>query len=153
MSTQQARNGVAVAITVMASVQLGVAVAISLIEDIGSDGTAGLRAAWAGLILLVVIGPRSSQFTWTTFGTCVLLGAVTAGISLLFMASLDHIPLGAATALEFLGPLAMAVAHGQGRRRFVWSGLAALGVVMLTQPFGGGINQEGALPAVAAGVC
>jgi inner membrane transporter RhtA len=68
------------------------AVAISLIEDIGSDGTAWLRLAWAGLILLVVIRPRPSQFTWATFGTCLLLGAATAGISLLFMASLDYIP-------------------------------------------------------------
>lgn len=141
------------AVTAMVSVQLGMAVAISLIEDIGSDGTAWLRLAWAGLILLVAIRPRPSQFTWATFGMCLLLGVVTAGISLLFMASLDYIPLGAATALEFLGPLAVAVAHGQGRRRYVWPGLAALGVIMLTQPFGGGINHRGALLAVAAGVC
>jgi inner membrane transporter RhtA len=153
VSTQQAHTGVAMSITAMVSVQLGMAVAISLIEDIGSDGTAWLRLAWAGLLLLVVVRPRPSQFTWSTFGTCVVLGAVTAGISLLFMASLDHIPLGTATALEFLGPLAVAVAHGQGRRRFLWPALALIGVLLLTQPLGGGINHKGALFAIAAGVC
>lgn len=40
------------ALTAMVSVQLGMAVAISLIEDIGSDGTAWLRLAWAGVLLL-----------------------------------------------------------------------------------------------------
>ncbi|CAN5387963.1 EamA family transporter [soil metagenome] len=141
------------ALTAMVSVQLGMAVAISLIEDIGSDGTAWLRLAWAGVLLLIVVRPRPSQFSWATLGMCVLLGVVTAGITLLFMASLDHIPLGTATALEFLGPLAVAVAHGQGRRRFLWPGLALVGVLLLTQPLGGGINHKGALLAVAAGVC
>lgn len=141
------------ALTAMVSVQLGMAVAINLIEDIGSDGTAWLRLAWAGVLFLVVVRPRPSSFTRATFGMCVALGAVSAGISLLFMASLDHIDLGAATALQFLGPLALAVTHGTGARRFLWPSLAAVGVVLLTQPFGGGINHKGALLAVAAGVC
>jgi inner membrane transporter RhtA len=153
VSTQQARNGVAMALTAMVSVQLGMAVAINLIEDIGSDGTAWLRLAWAGVLFLVVVRPRRSAFTRATFGMCVVLGAVSAGISLLFMASLDHIDLGAATALQFLGPLALAVTHGTGARRFLWPSFAAVGVVLLTQPFGGGINHKGALLAVAAGVC
>jgi inner membrane transporter RhtA len=141
------------ALTAMVSVQLGMAVAINLIEDIGSDGTAWLRLAWAGVLFLVVVRPRRSAFTRATFGMCVVLGAVSAGISLLFMASLDHIDLGAATALQFLGPLALAVTHGTGARRFLWPSFAAVGVVLLTQPFGGGINHKGALLAVAAGVC
>ncbi|CAN5757829.1 EamA family transporter [soil metagenome] len=141
------------AVTAMVSVQLGLAVAIGLIEDIGSDGTAWLRLAWAGLLLLIIVRPRPSQFTGKTFGMCVLLGAVTAGISLLFMASLDRIPLGTATALEFLGPLAVAVTHGHGWQRLAWPGLALVGVLLLTQPLGGGIDPEGALLALGAGVC
>jgi len=140
-------------ITAMVSVQLGLAVAIGLIEDIGSDGTAWLRLAWAGLLLLIVIRPRPSAFTWHSFGMCVLLGVVTAGITLLFMASLDRIPLGTATALEFLGPLAVAVTHGRGWQRLAWPGLALVGVLLLTQPLGGGIDPKGALLALGAGVC
>ena len=37
----------------------------------------------------------------------------------------DRIPLGTASALEFLGPLGVAVAHGKGRNRIIWPGLAA----------------------------
>jgi len=84
---------------------------------------------------------------------CVLLGVVTAGITLLFMASLDRIPLGTATALEFLGPLAVAVTHGRGWQRLAWPGLALVGVLLLTQPLGGGIDPKGALLALGAGVC
>ncbi|MGB3351444.1 MAG: EamA family transporter [Mycobacterium sp.] len=153
MSAEQARGGVTMAIAAQVSVQMGMVVAIGLIDQIGSDGTAWLRLAWAGALLLVVVRPRPSAFTWQTFGMCVVLGCVTAAISLLFMASLDRLALGTATALEFLGPLAIAVLHGKGPRRFLWPGLAAIGVVLLSQPFSGGIDPKGAFLAVSAGIC
>lgn len=140
------------AITAQVSVQMGMAVAVGLIDRIGSDGTAWLRLAWAGVLLLVVVRPRPSAFTWRTFGMCIVLGCVSAAITLLFMASLDRVALGTATALEFLGPLAVAVVHGSGRHRVVWPGLAAVGVVLLCRPFDGGIDVKGALLAIAAGV-
>jgi inner membrane transporter RhtA len=141
------------AIGAQVSVQLGMVVAIGLIDRIASDGTAWLRLAWAGVILLVVVRPRPSSFTWRTFGMCVALGCATAAISLLFMASLDRLELGTATALEFLGPLAIAVVHGKGRHRLLWPGLAAIGVVLLSNPFSGGIDPKGAFLAISAGVC
>lgn len=153
VTADQARSGVLMAITAQVSVQMGMAVAVGLIDRIGSDGTAWLRLAWAGVLLLVVVRPRPSAFTWRTFGMCVVLGCVTAAITLFFMASLDRISLGTATALEFLGPLAVAVMHGRGRHRVVWPGLAAIGVVLLCQPFDGGIDLKGALLAIAAGIC
>lgn len=153
MKTDHARNGVLMAIAAQVSVQLGMVVAVGLIDRIGSDGTAWLRLAWAGVLLLVLVRPRPSAFTWRTFGMCVVLGAVTAAISLLFMASLDRVTLGTATALEFLGPLAVAVVHGTGRHRWLWPGTAAVGVVLLCRPFDGGIDPKGAFLAIAAGIC
>ncbi|WP_207545949.1 EamA family transporter [Mycolicibacterium monacense] len=153
MTADRARSGVLMAITAQVSVQMGMAVAVGLIDRIGSDGTAWLRLAWAGVLLLVVVRPRPSAFTWRTFGMCIVLGCVSAAITLLFMASLDRVALGTATALEFLGPLAVAVVHGSGRHRVVWPGLAAVGVVLLCRPFDGGIDVKGALLAIAAGVC
>jgi inner membrane transporter RhtA len=137
----------------MLCVQVGLALSIGLIEYIGVEGAAWLRLLWAGIILLVVVRPRPSAFTRSTFLMCVVLGLVTAGVTLLFMAAIDRIPLGTASALEFLGPLSVAVLLGSGRYRFVWPGLAAVGVVLLTEPWEGSIDALGVAYALGAAVC
>ncbi|MCV7278910.1 EamA family transporter [Mycolicibacterium flavescens] len=141
------------AIVAMLCVQIGAAVAVTLIDRIGAEGAAWLRLAWAGVLMLVVVRPRPASFTWATFRMCVLLGVVTAGITLLFMASLARIPLGTASAIEFLGPLGVAVALGTGRARVLWPGLAAVGVLLLTEPWSGAVDPVGVLYALASAVC
>jgi inner membrane transporter RhtA len=153
MVTNQARTGAFMALGSMLCVQTGLAIAVTLIDRIGVEGAAWLRLAWAGILLLLIVRPKRSAFTRTSFATCVVLGVVTAAITLLFMAALDRIPLGTASALEFLGPLGVAVAHGRGRQRFVWPGLAAVGVVLLTQPWAGVIDPLGVMFALGAAVC
>jgi inner membrane transporter RhtA len=153
VTTNQVRTGVLMATGSMLCVQIGLAVSIGLMGRIGAEGAAWLRLAWAGLILLVVVRPRRAAFTRTTFLTCVVLGIVTAGITLQFMAALDRIPLGTAAALEFLGPLGVAVAQGRGGRRLLWPGLAAIGVVLLTNPWAGSVDPVGVLFALGAAVC
>jgi inner membrane transporter RhtA len=153
MVTNQARTGAFMALCSMLCVQTGLAIAVTLIDRIGVEGAAWLRLAWAGILLLLIVRPKRSAFTRTSFTMCVVLGVVTAAITLLFMAALDRIPLGTASALEFLGPLGVAVAHGRGRQRFVWPGLAAVGVVLLTQPWAGVIDPVGVMFALAAAVC
>jgi inner membrane transporter RhtA len=137
----------------MLCVQVGLAIAVTLIDQIGVEGAAWLRLAWAGIILLLIVRPRAIAFTRSSFIMCVVLGVVTATITLLFMAALDRIPLGTASALEFLGPLGVAVAHGKGKHRVVWPGLAAVGVVLLTQPWDGAVDPIGVLYALGAAVC
>jgi inner membrane transporter RhtA len=105
------------------------------------------------VLLLVLVRPRPGAFTRRSFAACVVLGVVTAAITLLFMAAVDRIPLGTASALEFLGPLGVAVAHGKGRNRVLWPGLAALGVVLLTHPWAGAVDTVGLLYALASAVC
>ena len=153
VSSNQARTGALMAMASMLCVQLGLAIAIGLIDQIGVEGTAWLRLAWAGVLFLVLVRPRAAAFTWSTFGVCVVLGVVTAAVTLLFMAALDRIPLGTASALEFLGPLGVAVVHGSGQRRLLWPGLAAVGVVLLTQPWAGTVDPIGVLYALGAAVC
>ena len=151
--TNQARTGALMAMGSMLCVQLGLAIAVTLIDEIGVEGAAWLRLAWAGIILLLLVRPRAVAFTRSSFIMCVVLGVVTATITLLFMAALDRIPLGTASALEFLGPLGVAVAHGKGRNRLIWPGLAAVGVVLLTQPWAGAVDPVGVLYALGAAVC
>ncbi|MDT5102859.1 MAG: inner rane transporter RhtA [Mycobacterium sp.] len=153
VTTNHVRTGVLMATGSMVCVQIGLALAIGLMDRIGSEGAAWLRLAWAGLILLAAVRPRRAAFTRSTFMACVALGVVTASVTLLFMAALDRIPLGTASALEFLGPLGVAVAQGRGRRRILWPGLAAVGVVLLTNPWAGTVDPVGVLYALAAAVC
>src|ERR1700751_2078495 len=114
VTTNQARSGALMAMGSMLCVQLGLAFAVTLIDRIGVEGAAWLRLAWGGVLMLVIVRPRFASFTWATFRMCVLLGVVTAAVTMLFMASVDRIPLGTASALEFLGPLGVAVAHRNG---------------------------------------
>ena len=153
VSTNQARTGALMAMGSMLCVQIGLAIAVTLIDRIGVEGAAWLRLAWAGVLMLVIVRPRFAAFTWATFRVCVLLGVVTAAVTMLFMAAVDRIPLGTASALEFLGPLGVAVAHGKGGHRVVWPGLAATGVVLLTEPWTGAVDPIGVLYALGAAAC
>ena len=149
----QARTSALMAVVAMLCVQTGAAIAVTLIDRIGAEGAAWLRLVWAGALMLVIVRPRPTAFSWATFRMCVVLGVVTAAITLLFMASLARIPLGTASAIEFLGPLGVAVVHGTGLGRSAWPGLAAAGVVLLTQPWAGHVDPVGVLYALASAVC
>jgi len=153
MTAHPARVGAALAVVAMVCVQLGLAVAVGLIDRIGAEGAAWLRLAWAGLLFLAFVRPRRAAFTRRTFTICVVLGVVTATTTLLFMAALSRIPLGTASALEFLGPLGVAVVSGRGRGRLVWPAVAGVGVVLLTEPWRGVIDPVGVWFAFGASAC
>jgi inner membrane transporter RhtA len=150
--TAPARRGAAMAMVSMLSVQVGLAASVGLIDELGAEGAAWLRLAWAGLLLPLLARPTRRDFTAAAVRACVLLGLVTAAVTLLFMAALDRLPLGTASALEFLGPLGVAVwrGHGAGRR---WALAAAVGVVCLTQPWTGAADPVGVAFALAAAAC
>lgn len=153
MAASDARTGALMAVAAMMSLQVGLAISVTLIDRIGVDGVAWLRLSWAGILLLIIVRPRRAAYTRNSFLMCVLLGVVTAGVTLLFMAAVDRIPLGTASALEFLGPLGVAVARGRGRARVLWPGVAALGVLLLTQPWSGAVDTVGVGYALAAAAC
>jgi inner membrane transporter RhtA len=135
----------------MTCVQVGLALSVPLFGQIGPLGTVWLRLAWAALILVVAVRPRPWRFRRPILLATVALGVVTAGVTMLFMAAIARMPLGVASALEFLGPLGVAVARGRGRRRLLWPGLAAAGVLVLTHPWQGGAgNGQGLLGVVFA---
>lgn len=147
-----ARTGAAMALASMTCVQLGLAVSVGLIDDLGTAGVAWLRLAWAGVLLLVIVRPRPSSFTRSSLAACVALGTVTAGVTLLFMAAVERLPLGTASALEFLGPLGVAIARGRGAAR-LWALVAAAGVLLLTEPWHGTADPVGVAYALAAAAC
>ena len=78
-----------------------------------------------------------------------MLGVVTAAVTLLFMAARPH-PLGTASALEFLGPLGVAVAHGRADTAGVAGARGGRGRA-LTSPWGGTVDPIGVLYAARCG--
>jgi inner membrane transporter RhtA len=152
MTTNTARTGAGMAIASMLCVQLGLAASVGLFDQVGPEGAAWLRLSWAGVLLLVLVRPRPSRFTRSGLLACVALGVVTAALTMLFMAAVERLPLGTASALEFLGPLGVAVARGKGGTK-LWPALAAVGVLLLTEPWHGGTDLIGVAYALAAAAC
>jgi inner membrane transporter RhtA len=137
------------AVASMTCVQLGIAASVGLFDEVGAEGAAALRLAWAGALLLVLVGPPRSDVSRRALSGAVALGAATAGMTLCFMAAVARLPLGTASALEFLGPLGVAVARGHGTSR-MWPASAAVGVVLLTQPWHGAADAVGIAFALIA---
>src|SRR5690348_17118325 len=133
----------------MVCVQLGLAVSVGLIDRIGAEGAAWLRLVCAAVILLVLVRPRITTFSRSGLVAAIALGAVTAALTLLFMAAVARLPLGTASALEFLGPLGVAIARGRGATK-VWPAIAAVGVLLLTEPWQGAADGAGIAFALAA---
>jgi inner membrane transporter RhtA len=156
-SVTPARTGTLMAVGSMTCVQIGLALSVPLFGQLGPLGTVWLRLAWAALILMVAVRPRPWRFRRPILLAAIALGVVTAGVTMLFMAAVARMPLGTASALEFLGPLGVAVARGHGKRRLLWPALAAAGVLVLTHPWQGGAgNGQGPLGvafALGAAVC
>lgn len=133
------------------SVQLGSAVAKQLFGAVGSFGTVALRLFFAAAVLLLVWRPslRMSRRAWTAV---LSYGVVLGLMNLCFYLALARIPLGIAVTLDFLGPLAVALAGSRRWLDALWTVLAAGGVVLLMEG-GGHVNLVGFLFGLAAGAC
>ena len=133
------------------SVQLGSALAKHLFVAVGSFGTVALRLFFAAAVLLLWWRPslRMERGTWAVvLGYGVILGAM----NLCFYLALARIPLGIAVTVEFLGPLAVALAGSRRWLDALWAVLAAGGVVLLMEGRGE-LDLIGLLFALAAGAC
>jgi len=133
------------------SIQLGAAVAVHLFETLGPIGTTFLRLAFAAVLLLVAarrqIGPGARSHA----GMLLLFGCTIGATNLCFYGAIARIPLGIAVAIEFVGPLGVAVFTSRRLKEFVWIGLAIAGLVMLTPSIGTDLDPVGVGLALAAG--
>jgi inner membrane transporter RhtA len=141
--------GAGMAMAAIVCVQVGIAASVGLFDDVGPAGAAALRLAWAGVLLLVLVRPRPRAFSRRGLVASAVLGVVTAAMTLCFMAAVARLPLGTASALEFLGPLGVAIARGRGAAK-VWPATAAVGVLLLTEPWHGAADADGITFALAA---
>jgi inner membrane transporter RhtA len=145
------RLGAAMALSSIVAVQCGAALATTLFDSVGALGAVFLRGLLGALLLLALArGSFAPVRGWPR--DVVLFGAAVAGVTLCFYAAIARLPLGIAVALEFVGPLGVAVAGSRRRLDLLWVLLAAGGIVLLSGALGsGGINAFGAALALLAG--
>jgi inner membrane transporter RhtA len=83
--------------------------------------------------LAAIARPRFRTMTghhWLAAGS---LGVVIAVLTLCYFGAISRIPMGPATAIEFLGPLGVALAGTRRIRHLVLAAVAAVGVLLLTR--------------------
>lgn len=137
------------AVAAMFCVQLGSALSLPLIEQVGPAGTAWLRLSAGALIFLAVARPPLRSLDQRDIPALLALGVTTGVMTCLFLAAIERIPLGTSVAIEFLGPLSVAALRSHSRRSLAWPAIALIGVLLLTEPWRGSVNITGI--AFAAG--
>lgn len=146
---------IALLVASMISIQFGASVAKGLFPALGPEGTTALRCGLAALILLALQRPWRARLPASALLTVGLYGASLGLMNLLFYLSLARIPLGVAVALEFTGPLSVALLSSHRARDLLWVALAAAGIVLIlplsrsSRP----LDPVGVAFALAAGVC
>lgn len=140
-------------IVAMLSIQSGASLSKQLFPLVGTQGTSTLRLFFATLVLFAFWRPWKRWPQGSEWKAVALYGASLAGMNLLFFEALARIPLGVAVALEFVGPLAVALLASRQGRDFMWAGLAGLGLVLLLplNSFSTGLDGLGVAFALAAG--
>lgn len=128
----------------------GAAVAFGLFDRLGSPGVGWLRVAFSAVLLLAwrrFPSPRSfGRSQWLTIAA---FGAALGPMNVLYYLAIERLPLGTATAIEFSGPIAVAVFGARGWRGWASLGLAVAGVLLLADVRWQG-SGSGVLLALAA---
>ncbi|MEV0230813.1 EamA family transporter [Nonomuraea sp. NPDC050786] len=117
------------------SVQLGAGFAKELFTALPPSAVVFLRIAAGALILAAVARPKLKGLSWGDWAVGLGFGVTLALMNLSFYEALSRLPMGVAVAIEFLGPLGVAVAASRRRLDLVWVVLAGLGVALFA-PWG-----------------
>lgn len=146
---------VTVILIAMLSIQSGASLAKSLFPLVGAPGVTALRIALGTLILVVIFKPWRLRFKKEQRLPLLFYGLALGAMNYMFYLSIQTIPLGIAVALEFTGPLAVALFSSRRPVDFIWVVLAVLGLWFLL-PLGQSVAQidlTGAALALGAGAC
>lgn len=146
---------IVVILIAMLSIQSGASLAKSLFPVIGAPGVTALRIALGTLILVIIFKPWRLRFKKEQRLPLLFYGLSLGGMNYLFYLSIQTVPLGIAVALEFTGPLAVALFSSRRPVDFIWVVLAVLGLWFLL-PLGQDISHvdlTGAALALGAGAC
>jgi inner membrane transporter RhtA len=138
----------------MLSFQCGAVLAKQLFPLVGAQGTTALRLGLGTLILWLVRRPWRHLAERGGWGWLLGYGLVLGVMNLCFYMALRTIPLGIAVALEFVGPLAIALLGSRRAWDFLWVGLVVVGLALLLpwRPQAQPLDLVGVLYAMGAAV-
>lgn len=134
---------------------IGTSFAKQLFPQVGSLGTTALRVGFSALLLLALWRPWRWPLSRGDAVSVIRYGIALGFMNLLFYMSLRTIPFGIAVAIEFSGPLAVAMLYSRRLIDFVWLAFAIAGLGLLL-PLGQSVvslDLEGVMYALAAAIC
>lgn len=126
----------------------------ALFPVVGAQGTTAVRVGLSALLMLMLWRPWRWRLSRADAQAVVLYGAALGAMNLMFYLSLQTLPFGLAVAIEFAGPLAVAIWSSRRAVDFVWVALAIAGLALLL-PLGlsgSTLDPLGVLYAVGAAV-
>ena len=143
----------ALVVVLTLSIQTGSALAVKVIDSVGVFEALWLRTAFAALILVIVrpsalrrLPPKGHRLPLAALALTLFL------MNLSFYGAISRVPVGIVVAIEFVGPLGVAVLGTRRKLDWLWIVLAGAGVVVLAGP-SGAATGIGLLLALSAGVC
>nr|WP_093181676.1 EamA family transporter [Sanguibacter gelidistatuariae] len=126
---------------------VGAGFAVGLFDVAPATSVAWARIFVAALVLVAWARPWRVRWDRRRLLAAITFGTVLAAMNVTFYASLEHLPLGTAVAIEFIGPVLVAALTGRGARERTAIALALVGVVLLA-----GVTLTSKSPDAALGL-
>jgi inner membrane transporter RhtA len=138
----------------IASVQFGSAFAITLFPQAGPGGIVLLRLGLSAAVLTAISRPSLRGRSRADLLAVLAFGVILGSMNWSFYEGLNRVPIGVAVTIEFVGPLAVAVAGSRRPLDLVWVALAGGGVVLLSlRGDEHGVTAWGLVLVLFAGAC
>ena len=137
----------------MVTIQSGSSIAKQLFPQVGPEGTTALRLGFSALVLWLIFRPWRAMPGPTQWRNTIVYGLCLGGMNITFYYAIERIPIGIGVALEFTGPLAVALLSSKRKRDLIWVAFAAAGLLLLVPEIDAetGLDPIGVILALVAG--
>jgi inner membrane transporter RhtA len=137
------------------SLCVGSTYAKTLFPVLGAEGMTAYRVTIGALLLLALWRPWRTRLSASEWRAIALYGVTLGVMNLTFYLAISFIPIGIAIAIEFIGPLAVAMFSSRRKLDFLWIAFAVVGLLLLI-PIRNDVstlNPMGVAFALAAALC
>lgn len=110
---------------------IGAVIAVGLFDEVAPQTVAWFRVIGAAVALVVVSRAWRQRWTRADLAAAAMFGVATALMNTFFYLAIDHIDLGKAVTIEFIGPIAVAAVATRSARNALALLFAVAGVVIL----------------------